>query len=318
MEPEKAHNLALWALSSGLVYSPAPEDERLRVNAFGRELAHPLGLAAGFDKNAAAVEHVGGIGFSFAEIGTVTPLPQSGNPKPRMFRLKEEEAIINRLGFNNEGAAAVANRLEGSYRAVPIGVNIGKNRSTSIEDAVSDYLAAFDRLRGLGDYYVVNVSSPNTPGLRDLQNSSHLTRIVSTLMRSDRHCRLFIKVSPDQSDDEIREICRVCIGEGVIGIVATNTTLAREGLRSVNASEAGGLSGRPLCRRAEDVCRLIRDTAAGLFIIGVGGISTGKDLLQRLRAGADLCQIYTALVYRGPAAVSMILSEYLAELDAGA
>jgi dihydroorotate dehydrogenase len=285
--------------------------ERLRCTAFGRELANPLGLAAGLDKNGVAADRWQELGFGFAEIGTVTPEPQAGNPKPRMFRYASEKALVNRLGFNNLGSRAVARNLEGADMRSPIGVNIGKGRATPLDAAAEDYRKAFEVLADFGDYVAINVSSPNTPGLRSLQKLDPLKKIVDALRKKSASKRIFVKLSPDQSDEEIGEAARWAASESVDGIIATNTTLSRP----IEAKEEGGLSGAPLRRRAEEVCGIIAAVAGKLEIIGVGGIFTGEDLYRRLRAGATVCQIYTSFVYRGPTAAPDILGELLAVMD---
>ncbi len=292
------------------------DDERLRCRAFGRELAHPLGLAAGFDKNGVALDNWESLGFSFAEIGTVTPRAQAGNPKPRIFRLPEDDALINRLGFNNDGVEAMAERLEARQTSLPIGVNIGMNADTPLESAVEDYVYCLRRVRGLCDYIAINVSSPNTPGLRELQREELLPRMLETLSAEAGGTPLFLKISPDLSDDDVRRVAELAVEHGISGLIATNTTVARDGLHSRASSEEGGLSGRPLAQRAGDVCRLVRDAGGErLEIIGVGGIFTGNDLYDRLSAGADICQSYTAFVYRGPKAASLTLNELLTRMQ---
>jgi len=266
-------------------------------------------LAAGFDKNGVALEGLYNLGFAFVEVGTVTPQPQPGNKKPRMFRLPDEGAIVNRLGFNSRGAKEVARNLERSVVPIPYGINIGKNKWTSNEDAWRDYREAATVLRDFGQYFVVNVSSPNTPGLRALQSRDDLARIVDAVRSGGVRKPLFVKVSPDQADDDLVETARLAVGEG-FGLIATNTTTSHPDLDSV---EPGGISGRPLCKRSLDVCRLLRQSAGQRTeIIAVGGIFTGQDLADRMVAGATACQIYTSFVYRGPQAVRLILEEYAA------
>jgi dihydroorotate dehydrogenase len=297
----------LWAIASGFVRSKTVSDERLVCRAFGRDLSNPLGLAAGFDKSGIAAGTWQDLGFGFAEVGTVTPVSQSGNPRPRLFRLPEDRALINRLGFNNEGARAVARNLDAAQARLPIGVNIGKAFSTPIEEAAGDYREAYSAISEFAAYVVINVSSPNTPGLRLLHDLAKIRSIIDAVGRSKP---LFIKISPDQDDADVIALAQFAETER-LGIVATNTTISRAGLVSRYASEAGGLSGSPLRERAEEVCRLVRASAPSCEIVGVGGIMTGEDLYRRLRAGATVCQIYTAFVYRGPAAAGLILGELL-------
>lgn len=308
MDAERAHELGLWAISSGFVSSAPTIDERLATPAFGTTLANPLGLAAGFDKNAVALDNWHRLGFAFVEVGTVTLEPQSGNPKPRLFRLPQENALINRLGFNSAGADEVAKNIESSSPRIPFGINIGKNKATPLEHAHRNYASAFDKLWPHGHYAVVNVSSPNTPELRNLQQIPFLEKIVRAVLRSDKP--LFVKVSPDEDDKALCEIVKFSVDSGVTGIVATNTTLQH------SHPEMGGLSGMPLRERAEDVCKRIRDLAgASLQIVAVGGIFTGEDLYRRLAAGANCCQIYTSFVYRGPRAPGLILGELISIME---
>lgn len=276
--------------------------------AFDTELPHGFGLAAGFDKNGLALEGLYALGFAFVEVGTVTPLPQPGNEKPRMFRLPEHEAIVNRLGFNSLGAQEVARNLARTDTPMPYGINIGKNRWTPNEDAWKDYREAARILKPFGRYFAINVSSPNTPGLRALQSTDDLRRLVDAVRDAGVEKPLFVKVSPDQADDELVELAQFA-ATAKVGVIATNTTLSRPG---VNTTHEGGLSGVPLRNRALAVCRLLRQAAGrDVEIIAVGGISTGQDLADRLEAGATACQVYTSFVYRGPQTVRLILDEYL-------
>jgi dihydroorotate dehydrogenase len=305
MDAERAHDLGLRLIAGGFVSSTPPGDERLSTTAFGTALRHPVGLAAGFDKNAAALEGLYGVGFSFVEVGTVTPQPQPGNAKPRMWRYPEDRSIVNRLGFNSLGAPAVARRLEAYDGPMPYGLNIGKNRWTPNEEAWRDFYMAAKTLRDFGSYFVVNVSSPNTPGLRALQSVSELDRIVQAVRDAGVHQPLFVKLSPDQPDEELAEIAQWVGGSDLTGVVATNTTVQ-------HSHETGGLSGAPLRDRAAGVCSLLRrEMGSQKQIIAVGGIFCGQDLAQRMAAGATACQIYTSFVYRGPSAVRDILDEYL-------
>jgi dihydroorotate dehydrogenase len=276
----------------------------------GLRFGNPTGLAAGFDKSATAVAAFRAFGFGFVEVGTVTPRPQVGNPLPRLFRLPADEAVINRMGFNNDGAIAVAQRLRMSPRCLPIGVNLGKNADTPLERALEDYCACLDELYDVGDYIVINVSSPNTPGLRTLQASANLRALLSGVQarnrslaraRQTRPRPLFVKIAPDlepRAMGDIVEAVQVC---AVDGIIATNTTTGREGLTTPTA-EPGGLSGRPLRQRSTEVIRYMFRRAQGrLPIIGVGGIFSAADAYEKICAGASLVQLYTGLIYRGPA-----------------
>jgi dihydroorotate dehydrogenase len=317
--PEFAHDAAFSALGAvqsaplaarALAGTLRVEDPSLRVRAFGLDFPTPVGLAAGFDKDARLVPTWHALGFGFVEVGTVTPLPQPGNPRPRLFRLVREEAIINRMGFNNGGAAAVRARLlalreSGRRPPFPVGVNIGKNRHTPVAHAVEDYVALHDAFQDLADYFVVNVSSPNTPGLRQLQESSRLAEILDRLQQRNQGRRpILLKVAPDLDAPQVDAVVEQCLAHRLAGIVATNTTVARDALPPDARwrSEEGGLSGRPLRERALEVVRQVRRAAGGrLAIIGVGGISTAADAWERLRAGANLVQVYTSFVYQGPA-----------------
>jgi dihydroorotate dehydrogenase len=309
MDPEKAHDLGLRLIAGGFVSARIPDDPALACRAFGTELRHPIGLAAGFDKNGIALEGLHGLGFSFVEVGTVTPQPQLGNEKPRMFRLLQHRAIINRLGFNGQGAKVVARNLERTDVPMPYGINIGKNKWTANDDAWMDYRDAARTLRDFGQYFAINVSSPNTPDLRALQTRDDLARIINAVRAAGVDKPLFIKVSPDQADDDLAKVAAFAGVEGV-GIIATNKTISREG---VDSEQTGGLSGAPLLKRALEVCRFLRRTAkSGTEIIAVGGLETGEDLEERIAAGANACQIYTSLVYRGPQVVRLMLDEYTA------
>jgi len=290
----------------------APRDPVLRVHAFGRELPGPLGLAAGFDKNARGVRALLALGFGFVEVGTVTAEAQPGNPKPRMFRLPRDRALVNRLGFNNAGAAEAARRLERRPSAGTVGVNIGKTKRVAEADAIADYTASAGRLAPLADYLVVNVSSPNTPGLRDLQTTDKLrplliaVRTACGLASPMRHVPLLVKIAPDLADEDIDAIADLALELELDGIIATNTTIARAGLatpaEAVEALGAGGLSGAPLASRALVVLRRLRARVGSrVTLIGVGGIESADDAWQRIRAGATLVQGYTGFIYGGPA-----------------
>lgn len=324
LPPETAHDAALWALGRGWAPRPTlPELPRLATTLFGHELAHPLGLAAGFDKDARALAALFGLGFAFVEIGTVTPRPQPGNPKPRLFRLRADRALINRLGFNNEGVDAVRARLAAaSRRPGPIGANIGANRDAA--DPVADYVSGLRELYGPVDYVVVNVSSPNTPGLRGLQAGSRLAPLLDALtgaraeLAGDAAAKpLLVKIAPDLSAEEEAEIAEVALASGVDGLIVCNTTLARPAsLRGEHRNEPGGLSGPPLLARSTDMLRrLARLTSRRLVLIGVGGIANGADAYAKIRAGASALQLYTALIYQGPAVVARVLAELDACLD---
>ena len=278
----------------------------LRKTVFGVDFPNPVGLAAGFDKDGKLVSILPGLGFGFLEIGSVTLDPQPGNPRPRLFRLPHEGAILNRMGFNSEGARAVALRLSSSPKpAVPMGINLGLNKGTPANLAPKRYAQTFELLAGHGDYFVVNVSSPNTPGLRDLQKSSELEDILSAVQDVNAARKpVLVKLSPDLDDEDLAA-CVAAAGKAAQGVVVSNTTISRDAVPEAFKAEAGGLSGRPLKARATELVRRVRSLTS-LPIIGVGGIFTAEDAAERLEAGADLVQLYTGLIYGGPAAVKRI------------
>jgi dihydroorotate dehydrogenase len=322
IDPETAHNLALRGLRLGLAGRAAgPADPRLEIHALGRRFATPFGLAAGFDKNAACLAPLARLGWGFVEAGTVTPRPQPGNPRPRLFRLPQDAAVINRMGFNNAGLAEYVGRLV-AYRAAhpairtPIGANIGINKDGA--DPERDYPALVAAVAPYADYITINVSSPNTPGLRDLQGEARLRAILSAIAGAvPVHPPLLVKLAPDLSEAGLEASVGVALEAGVAGLIMTNTTISRPpGLRSANAVQAGGLSGAPLRDLATAMlARAARLAAGRLLLIGVGGVATGADALARLRAGASLVQLYTAFAYAGPALVPRLGRELLAALD---
>jgi dihydroorotate dehydrogenase len=278
---------------------------------FGVRFPGPVGLAAGMDKNGVALGAWPALGFGFAELGTVTWHAQPGNPRPRLFRLPDSAAIVNRMGFNNDGAGALAERLAafGPERAVPVGISLGKSKSTPVEDAVSDYVRSYRALYPYADYVAVNVSSPNTPGLRSLQDRAALDGLLGALAAERSGVPLLVKVAPDLTDTALGELLEVCTEHGIGGVIATNTTLARTGVAPGDAdraaAEAGGLSGRPLTERARQVVAFVA-RESGLPVIGVGGVMEPDDALRLFDAGASLVQLYTGLIYRGPALVRRI------------
>jgi dihydroorotate dehydrogenase len=289
----------------------------LKREVFGLKFPNPVGLAAGLDKNAVLTDELATMGFGFVEIGTVTPRPQPGNPQPRLFRLPADEALINRMGFNNDGAAVVAERLrQRQNRQLIIGGNIGKNKDTPNEDAAQDYVAAYDALAEEVDYFVVNVSSPNTPGLRELQDKKPLISLLQQVQERNQARAtprpLLLKIAPDLTDAQLDDILEIARETKLSGLVATNTTIARpESLRTpaatVAAHGAGGLSGRPLRERATEVIRYLHQhSGGGLPIIGAGGIHSAQDALEKLAAGASLVQLYTGFIYEGPGLVRQI------------
>ncbi|GAA3944724.1 quinone-dependent dihydroorotate dehydrogenase [Microbacterium soli] len=315
LDPEFAHHVAMTVIRAlgvrpfswvaRAITAPHPE---LQVQALGRTFPSPFGIAAGFDKNAVGVRGLDALGFGHIEVGTVTAVPQEGNPRPRLFRLVPDRAVINRMGFNNEGAAAAAARLKTLRRRAPravIGANIGKSRVVAVEDALDDYVASAALLAPLADYLAVNVSSPNTPGLRGLQAVDALAPLLRAVKTAAGETPLLVKIAPDLSDDEISAIARLAVDEGLAGIITHNTTIGREGLRTdpavVAAAGAGGLSGAPLKERSLEVLAVVRAVVPAEFcVIAVGGVETAEDVQKRLDAGATLVQGYTAFLYRGP------------------
>ncbi|MCJ7759094.1 MAG: quinone-dependent dihydroorotate dehydrogenase [Gillisia sp.] len=290
-------------------------DPRLEREVFGLKFKNPVGLAAGFDKDAKLYKELDAFGFGFVEIGTVTPKPQPGNEKKRIFRLKEDEAIINRMGFNNEGVEAAVKRLK-SNKDVLIGGNIGKNKTTPNEDAVSDYMICFDALFDAVDYFVVNVSSPNTPNLRALQEKKPLTELLKTLQNKNKQKPkpkpILLKIAPDLTDSQLLDIIDIITETGIAGVIATNTTIARGDLKSANKDEMGGLSGRPVKNRSTEVIRFLAEKSNRAFpIIGVGGIHSAEDALEKLDAGASLVQLYTGFIYEGPGLIRKINKKIL-------
>ena len=286
------------------------KDQRLERKLFGLTFPNPVGLAAGFDKDAKLYQELSNFGFGFIEIGTLTPKPQPGNPKKRLFRLPEDNGLINRMGFNNEGVEKAIERLK-KNKGILIGGNIGKNKITSNDEAVSDYVKCFDALFPHVDYFAVNVSSPNTPNLRALQDKEPLQRLLQTLkdlnLKKTSPKPILLKIAPDLTESELLDIIDIITSVNIDGVIATNTTLSREGLKSPNKNEAGGLSGKPLTDRSTDVIRFLHEKSNNAFpIIGVGGIHSPQDALDKLSAGASLVQLYSGFVYEGPSVVKKI------------
>lgn len=335
MDPERAHNLAMKLIQQGLIPGRSTPLEKDPVELFGVLFPNRIGLAAGLDKNAIALNQWHKFGFGYVEIGTITWHPQTGNEKPRMFRLPSDKALINRMGFNNHGAIAVAERLSRSSSLIPVGINLGKSKITPLEEAHEDYKKSYEVLQGFGDYFVVNVSSPNTPGLRSLQDGDSLRRIFLTLREVNDKRPLFVKVAPDLEDEAIDDVLRVAVEANLTGIIATNTTIRRDMLpglaeptgrhisnsllgggltgtnginRNITAHQQGGLSGAPLLARSNEVlARLKSDAPEGLVLIGVGGIFTAEDYQSKRQLGADLVQLYTGWIYGGPGLVPRLL-----------
>jgi dihydroorotate dehydrogenase len=327
LSAENAHDLTIRSLSAAekipggisllkMLYGMKQQKE-LKVKLGGIEYPNPIGLAAGLDKNGIAVGGFSSIGFGFIEVGTITPKEQPGNPLPRVFRLPIDTAIINRMGFNNVGADQMAANLKKAkpYQ-IPVAVNIGKNKVTANEDAVKDYRACIRQLYAEGDFFVVNISSPNTPGLRSLQHGEELSNLLEAVKdemstQRKRHGGsekpIWVKIAPDVSSEELSYMVETIVQSGITGVIATNTTLSRDGLHHINASEAGGLSGKPLTNRSTEVIRQIyQQTNGRLPIIGCGGVFTAEDAYDKIRAGASLVEVYTSLIYEGPSLIKRL------------
>ncbi len=336
LDPEKAHNLAMSLIQKGLIPGRSTPLEKDPVDLFGVHFPNRIGLAAGLDKNAVALDQWHKFGFGYVEIGTITWHAQPGNDKPRMFRLPSDKALINRMGFNNHGAIAVAERLSNSASRIPVGINLGKSKITPLEEAHDDYKKSYEVLQSFGDYFVVNVSSPNTPGLRSLQDADSLRRIFQTLREVNDKRPLFVKVAPDLEDEAINDVLKVAVEANLTGIIATNTTISRDMLpglaaptsrhisnsllggglsgtnginRNITANQQGGLSGAPLLQRSNEVLARLKSNAPdNLILIGVGGIFTAEDYKSKRENGADLVQLYTGWIYGGPALVPKLLN----------
>lgn len=318
-DPEKVHHFTFSLIRNiskipgikGLFRSMyVVEDKRLERDLFGLKFKNPVGLAAGFDKDAKLYNELSNFGFGFIEIGTITPKPQDGNPKKRLFRLKEDSAIINRMGFNNGGIEEAVERLK-KNSGVLIGGNIGKNKVTPNENAVDDYEICFNALFDYVDYFVVNVSSPNTPNLRALQDKEPLTQLLKALQvlnfKKEKSKPILLKIAPDLTDDQLLDIIDIVKTTKIDGVISTNTTISREGLISDNKTEVGGLSGKPLTKRSTEVIRFLAEKSNKAFpIIGVGGIHSAEDAIAKLDAGADLVQLYTGFIYEGPKLIKSI------------
>jgi len=335
MDPEFAHTLAIKALKFGLVPPQTlPDDPVLKTTVFGLDFPNPVGLAAGFDKNADAVDALHKQGFGCVEVGTVTPRGQPGNPKPRLFRLVEDRAVINRMGFNNAGMDAMAEQLSARKSKGVVGVNLGKNKDTDAEKAVEDYVLGAKRLAYYADYLAINVSSPNTPGLRTLQSKGPLIEILAGVREAldelqkdgQRRPPLLLKIAPDLEPEDLQDVADVIMGEGlnvsegetgVDGLIVTNTTWSRDGLVNWQKREQGGLSGKPLFEASTQILsHMYKLTEGKLPLVGVGGIETGEDAYKKIRAGASLVQLYSAMVYEGPALGARVANELAACLKA--
>jgi dihydroorotate dehydrogenase len=332
--PEKAHYLAIDLFKFGLAFPGGKglmhklydfQDKALEKNLFGLTFKNPVGLAAGFDKDGKFYRPMANLGFGFIEIGTVTPLPQPGNPQPRLFRLPKDQALINRMGFNNDGVDAMVSRLQKTkLKNTILGGNIGKNKITPNEKAVDDYLICFEKLFPYVDYFVVNVSSPNTPGLRELQDKKPLTHILSSLQeindKKNNRKPILLKIAPDLTNDQLDDIVAIVKGTGIDGLIATNTTIDRSALvtpqSQIEEIGNGGLSGFPLKARSTEVIQYLHEKSNGKIpIIGVGGIHNREDALEKLKAGAALIQLYTGFIYEGPGVIKSINKYLLDNLD---
>lgn len=333
-DPEKVHHFSFLLIKIlakvGLLGLIRPrfivQDKRLEREVFGITFKNPVGLAAGFDKNAALFNELSNFGFGFIEIGTLTPKPQEGNPKKRLFRLKADSAIINRMGFNNLGVFEAVEKLKKEHKVL-IGGNIGKNKVTPNSEAIKDYLICFDALFEYVDYFVVNVSSPNTPGLRELQDKEPLTRLLRELVvtnkkmateKSTQRKPILLKIAPDLSNDQLLDIIDIVADTNINGVIATNTTIERNNLKShgLLLEEAGGLSGKPLKDRSTEVIRFLSERSNKAFpIIGVGGIHSPEDAVEKLNSGADLIQLWTGFIYEGPILVKKINKAILEQMN---
>ena len=320
---EKAHTLTMYLLKLSfkipgikniILYLFKVNSKKIEKKLWGITFPNPVGLAAGFDKNANYLDELSCFGFGFIEIGTVTPLPQAGNPKPRLFRLIADEAIINRMGFNNKGVKSVVKKLKNRPKNLIIGGNIGKNKNTPNEKASADYIACFDELFDYVDYFVINVSSPNTPNLRELQDKKPLTALIKAVQERNKMKKkpkpLLLKIAPDLSDDQLINILNICDDTQLDGLIATNTTLSRNPLverpESIKKIGAGGLSGIPLADRSTEVIRFLRSKNKKIPIIGVGGIGDVSRALEKIDAGANMIQIYSGFVFKGPSLIKKI------------
>jgi dihydroorotate dehydrogenase len=308
VDPERAHGLAITALKAGLAPLSGPyTTSRLRTSLAGLDMPNPIGLAAGFDKNADVAGPLQRTGFGFLEVGAATPRPQPGNPKPRLFRLTEDQAAINRFGFNNDGMEAIAARLARTPREIPIGINLGANKDST--DRVADFAEVFRTCAPHIDFATINVSSPNTEKLRDLQGKAALRAIIEQVdaVRTDTRVALFLKIAPDLSESELADIVDVAMDSPLQGIIATNTTLDRDGLKSPHAGEKGGLSGQPVFEKStKTLARLYQLTDGQLPLVGVGGVASAEQAYAKIRAGASAVQLYTGLVYGGLSLVTEI------------
>lgn len=332
INPEKAHRITFFltrvffSLPGASLFTELffrTKRKKLERQVFGLRFSNPVGLAAGLDKNAELVDEFSNFGFGFIEIGTVTPRPQSGNPKPRLFRLPQDNALVNRMGFNNDGAEAIAKRLEKRNSTIIVGGNIGKNKTTPNEEAGRDYEICFETLYDHVDYFVVNVSSPNTPHLRELQEKEPLKKLLERIQTRNHNKKqprpVLLKIAPDLNESQLDDVVEIVKESKIDGIIATNTTISRQGLKTaegeINATGNGGLSGRPLKDRSTFVIKYIKEKSNGTIpVIGAGGIHSPEDALEKLAAGADLIQVYTGFIYEGPSLIKKINKRILKSL----
>ncbi|MFC5991477.1 quinone-dependent dihydroorotate dehydrogenase [Limoniibacter endophyticus] len=312
-DAETAHGMAIKALKLNLPVAPqARQDPRLATRLWDLDFPNPLGMAPGFDKNAEVPDAILGLGFGFVEVGTLTPKAQAGNPKPRLFRLQEDEAVINRMGFNNEGHDAACERLSGRRGNGIVGVNIGANKDST--DRIEDYVLGVRRFAPFASYLTVNISSPNTPGLRDMQARAALAELLSRVLEErerlalTRHVPILLKIAPDLADSDLEDVAAEAVTQRIDGLIISNTTLSRAGLHSANAKEAGGMSGKPLFQRATIALAKTRKLVGpDMKLIGVGGVDSAETLIDKIRAGADLVELYSSMVYAGPGLAGDIL-----------
>ncbi len=317
IEPEKAHQLAISSIKLGMKQPPIEDSETFSQTIFNREFKNPVGLAAGFDKNCEVPNQILSSGFGFTEVGTVTPKPQEGNPKPRVFRLEEDNAVINRLGFNNDGMDVIYRRLNNLQKKGIIGINIGANKDS--KDKINDYVIGINKFAKIADYLTINISSPNTAGLRDLQrgeNFNLLLKTISEIKKNGLNTPILIKLAPELSNDDLKKIVSGSLAHNIDGLIISNTTISRDSLKSLkHSSEEGGLSGKPLMKKSTMMIKKAYKLSDGVLpIIGVGGIFSGQDIIEKMINGASLIQLYTAMIYEGPALINNLKRELQSEI----
>ncbi len=317
IEPEKAHQLAISSIKLGMKQPPIEDSETFSQTIFNREFKNPIGLAAGFDKNCEVPNQILSSGFGFTEVGTVTPKPQEGNPKPRVFRLEEDNAVINRLGFNNDGMDVIYRRLNNLQKKGIIGINIGANKDS--KDKINDYVIGINKFAKIADYLTINISSPNTAGLRDLQrgeNFNLLLKTISEIKKNGLNTPILIKLAPELSNDDLKKIVSGSLAHNIDGLIISNTTISRDSLKSLkHSSEEGGLSGKPLMKKSTMMIKKAYKLSDGVLpIIGVGGIFSGQDIIEKMINGASLIQLYTAMIYEGPALINNLKRELQSEI----